>query len=134
MICLSKFDEYEVEEKEKEVLLKFAQIFKDSLDEFSTLVDRSLRYLDKIILPLIIASKQDRAYNPFSQIIEKYTIYILINKLEKEGYRLLPLGYSADLTFEYDDHILSIDVKTANIDNPSDLGKQFPSVLVKQLM
>jgi len=70
-----------------------------------------------------MASKQDKSYNPFSEIIEKYAIHILIRKLEKEGYKLLPLGYSADLTLESEDHILNIDIKTANLGNPSDFRK-----------
>ena len=113
----------EIEKIEKEVLLKLGWPFKNSLDEFSTSIDRSLGYLDKIILPTIMASKQDKSYNPFSEIIEKYTIHILTYKLEKEGYKLLPLGYSADLTLENENHILSIDIKTANLDNPSDFKK-----------
>jgi len=116
-------DVFEIEKIEKEVLLKFGWLFKNSLDEFSTSIDRSLGYLDKIILPTIMASRQDRSYNPFSEIIEKYTIHILTHKLEKEGYKLLPLGYSADLTLESEDHILSIDIKTANLDNPSDFRR-----------
>ncbi len=109
-----------IEEKEKEILFKLGWIFKNSLDDFSTSVDRSLRYLDKIVLPIIMASKEDKSYNPFSEIIEKYVLHILIRKFERDGYSLLPLGYSADLTLENDQHILSIDIKTANIDNPSD--------------
>lgn len=116
-------DAFEIEKIEKKILLKFSWLFKNSLDEFSTSVDRSLGYLDKIILPTIMASKQDRSYNPFSEIIEKYSIHILTHKLEKEGYKLLPLGYSADLTLENEHHILSIDIKTANLDNPSDFKK-----------
>lgn len=116
-------DAFEIEKIEKEILFKFGWLFKNSLDEFSTSVDRSLGYLDKIILPTIMASKQDKSYNPFSEIIEKYAIHILTHKLEKEGYNLLPLGYSADLTLENKDHILSIDIKTANLDNPSDFRK-----------
>jgi len=116
-------DVFEIEKIEKEVLLKFGWLFKNSLDEFSTSIDRSLGYLDKIILPTIMASKQDKSYNPFSEIIEKYAIHILPHKLEKEGYKLLPLGYSADLTLENEDHVLSIDIKTANLDNPSDFRK-----------
>jgi hypothetical protein len=119
-------DELMIEELEKEVLLKFGWLFKNSIDEFSTLVDRSLGYLDKIILPIVIASKQAKSYNPFSEIIEKYAIHILTNKLEKEGYKLLPLGYSADLTLENNQHILSIDIKTANLDNPSDFRETIP--------
>ncbi len=112
----------EIEVAEKDILFEFGWMFKNSLKEFSTAVDRSLGYLDKIVLPTIMASKQDRSYNPFSEIIEKFAIHILTHKLEKEGYKLLPLGYSADLTLENETHILSIDVKTANIDNPSDFA------------
>jgi hypothetical protein len=119
-------DELTIEKLEKEVLLKFGWLFKNSINEFSTLIDRSLGYLDKIVLPLVIASKQAKSYNPFSEIIEKYAIHILTNKLEKEGYELLPLGYSADLTLENNQHILSIDVKTANLDNPSDFKETIP--------
>jgi len=116
----------EIETLEKEVLLKFGWIFKNSIEEFSTSVDITLGYLDKIILPTIIASKIHKSYNPFSEIIEKYALHILVNKLEKENYRLLPLGYSSDLTLEFKDHILNIDIKTANIDNPSDFRKTIP--------
>ena len=113
-------DELEIEEVEKNVLFNFSWLFKNSLNEFSTSIDRSLGYLDRIILPTIMASKQDKSYNPFAEIIEKYAAHILTYKLEKEGYKLLPLGYSADLTLEGNDHILSIDIKTANLANPSD--------------
>lgn len=112
-----------IEEKEKEVLFKLGWMFKNSLNNFSTSIDRSLKYLDKIVLPTIMASKEGKSYNPFSEIIEKYVLHILIRKFEREGYHLLPLGYSADLTLENEDHILSIDIKTANIDNPSDFKK-----------
>lgn len=119
----SLLDPFEIEKKEKEILFEFSWLFKNSLSEFSTSVDRSLGYLDKIILPTLMASKQDRSYNPFAEIIEKYAMHILTHKLEKEGYKLLPLGYSADLTLEHKDHILSIDIKTANLNNPSDFRK-----------
>ncbi len=112
-----------IEEKEKEVLFKLGWMFKNSLNDFSTSIDRSLKYLDKIVLPIIMASKEGKSYNPFSEIIEKYVLHILIRKFEQAGYHLLPLGYSADLTLENEDHILSIDIKTANIDNPSDFKK-----------
>lgn len=113
-------DLLEIEKVEKKVLFNFSWLFKNSLDEFGTSIDRSLGYLDRIILPTIMASKQDKSYNPFAEIIEKYAAHILTYKLEKEGYKLLPLGYSADLTLEGNDHILSIDIKTANLANPSD--------------
>ncbi|MEM2599922.1 MAG: hypothetical protein QW482_09520 [Thermoproteota archaeon] len=118
--------ELEIEKMEKDILLKLGLLFRNSLDEFSTSVDRSLGYLDRIILPTIMASKQEKSYNPFAEIIEKFAIHLLTHKLEKEGYKLLPLGYSADLTLENKLHILSIDMKTANLDNPSDFRKTIP--------
>lgn len=126
MVDKHKVNGFEIEKIEKDTLFKFGWLFKNSLKEFSTSVDRSLGYLDKIVLPTIMASKQDKSYNPFSEIIEKFAMHILTHKLEKEGYKLLPLGYSADLTLENENHILSIDIKTANIDNPSDFRKTIP--------
>jgi len=122
----------QIEINEAGILITFGWIFKNSLNEFRTSIDRSLGYLDKIILPMIMASKKDKSYNPFAEIIEKYAIHILTNKLEKEGYKLLPLGYSADLTLEKEDHILSIDIKTANLENPSDF-KRTINVGINQL-
>jgi len=113
----------EIEEIEREMLFKLGWMFRMSLDDFSTSVDRSLKYLDKIVMPIIMASKWDKSYNPFSEIIEKYVLHILTRKFEKEGYNLLPLGYSADLTLENDCHIINIDIKTANLDNTSDFKK-----------
>jgi len=69
-------DLFEIEEREKEILFKLGWLFKDSLNDFSTAVDRSLGYLDKIILPTIMASTKDKSYNPFSEIIEKYVLYL----------------------------------------------------------
>ncbi|NPB02984.1 MAG: hypothetical protein GXO39_01025 [Thermotogae bacterium] len=123
MLEFPAYELVKIEEKEKEILFRLAWIFKESLNDFGTSVDRSLRYLEKIILPIIMASKKDRAYNPFSEIIEKYVLHILHRKLGKFGYNLLPLGYSSDLTLEDENHILNIDVKTANLDNPGDFKK-----------
>jgi hypothetical protein len=39
---------------------------------------------------MIMASKEDKSYNPFAQTIEKYAMHIIIHKLEKEGYKVLP--------------------------------------------
>lgn len=113
-------DELEVEKLEEKILNELVLLFEDALDEFYSSINRSLKYLDKIILPIIMASEENKSYNPFSEIIEKHTVHILIRKLENKGYKLLPLGYSADLTMEGEDHILNIDVKTANDDNLSD--------------
>ena len=118
-----KYDPVYIEEREKEVLLELAWFFKGALDEFGTSLDRSLRYLERIILPIVMASKKDRSYNPFAEIVEKYALHILYRKLEKYGYHLLPLGYSSDLTLENEKHILNVDVKTASLDNPSDFNR-----------
>jgi len=40
------------------------------------------------------------------------------------GYKMLPLGYSSDLTFEDDEHVINIDIKTANIKNPADFKEE----------
>ena len=119
---MTNFSPQEIEEKEKEVLFKLGMMFKDSIGEFSTSMDRSLKYLDKIAFPIIMGSQQNRSYNPFAEIIEKYILHILTRKLEKEGYNLLPLGYSSDLTVENQAYILNIDIKTANIENLSDFS------------
>lgn len=112
-------DLLKIEEIEKDILLELGLTFRNSLEDFNTSLDRSLKYLDKIVLSTIMAST-GRSYNPFSEIIEKYVFYILVNKLEKFNYKLTPLSYSSDLTFEKDGYIINIDVKTANLDNPSD--------------
>lgn len=109
-----------VEEKERDVLFSLAITLKNSLNDFSTSMDRSLGYLDKIIIPIIMASKENKSYNPLSEIIEKYVSQILINKLEKNDYNLLPLSYSSDIMMENKDYIINVDVKTANLNNPSD--------------
>lgn len=113
--------EFEIEKMEKDVLLEISFLFKNSLNTFSTSIDKSLKYLKEIIVPLIIASKEGKSHNPFFEIIEKYVIHILTYKLINNGYEFLPLGYSADLSMRSDkNYILNIDIKTANIDNPSD--------------
>jgi len=115
-----------IEEIEYKTLLKINEIFSNSLDEFSTRLDASLKYLDYITLPIIIASPEEKSYNPFSLIIERYVEYIVSRKMESHGYKLLPLGYSSDLCFEGEDAIIHIDIKTANIGNPSDFKDTIP--------
>jgi len=110
----------ELEKYEKEMLLLIAKIFNDSLEEFDTSLDNSYGYLDKIVLSLIMASKNKRSYNPFAEIIEKYALNILTKKFQQNGFELLPLGYSSDLTLRNEKFILNIDIKTANLDNLSD--------------
>lgn len=113
-------EQLEIEKMEKEMLFNLAYSFRNSLDEFSTSFGQSINYLREIAIPLIMASKEDKSYNPFSEIIEKFVMHILIVKLQKDGFTLLPLGYSSDLTLENNKCILNIDIKTANIENTSD--------------
>ncbi|WP_297459168.1 hypothetical protein [Thermococcus sp.] len=119
-------DPLEVERLEKRVLFKFSRLFQESLGEFFTSVDKSMAYLEHLVLPIVMASKEDKSYNPFAEIMEKYALHILSKRLERAGYTLLPLGYSADLTMDGESHILNIDIKTANLDNPSDFRGTIP--------
>ena len=114
----------EIESKEHEILKKLNNIFNSSLNEFNTKYSNSLKYINYLTLPIIMASIEDKAYNPFSEIIEKHISYIVNKKMEQNGYKLIPLGYSSDLTFENEDHIINIDIKTANINNPSDFSNE----------
>jgi len=119
-------EKIDIEKIEYETLLRFNNIFYECLDDFSTRLDLSLNFLNYITLPVIMASIERKAYNPFSQIIEKYVEFIVTQKMESHGYRFLPLGYSSDLCFEGSDVIIHIDVKTANLNNPSDFKDTIP--------
>ena len=115
-----------IEKIEYETLLKFNQIFYGCIEEFNTRLDASLNYLDYITLPVIMSSIEKKAYNPFAVIIEKYVEFIVAQKMERHDYKFLPLGYSSDLSFESEDSIIHIDVKTANLNNPSDFKDTIP--------
>lgn len=115
-----------IEEIEYQTLLKFNQIFSSCIQDFGTRLDDSLKYLDHITLPIIMASIEEKSYNPFSGIIERYVEYIVSQKMEAFGYKFLPLGYSSDLCFETNESVIHIDIKTANIDNPSDFKDTIP--------
>jgi hypothetical protein len=115
-----------IEKIEYEVLRKFSQIFYECIEDFNTRLDASLNYLDYITLPVIMASIEEKAYNPFANIIEKYVEFIVTQKMERHGYKFLPIGYSSDLSFESEDAIIHIDVKTANLNNPSDFKDTIP--------
>jgi len=116
----------EVEKIEYETLLKINEVFSDSLEDFNTRLDNSLRYLDYITLPIIMSSIEEKSYNPFAEIIERYVEYIVAQKMEIRGYKFLPLGYSSDLCFESENTVTHIDIKTANINNPSDFKDTIP--------
>lgn len=127
-----------IEKKEKEILFMLREVFEEFLDEFMESYRNSINYLDMIILPTLMASMQkdkvsgkyttNKSYNPFSEIIEKYSIDFLLKTLKEKGFKALPLGYSSDLTLqnEEENYILFIDIKTANIDNTSDYGNKIP--------
>jgi len=117
-------EQKEIEKAEHEFLIKLNYIFYNSLEEFNTKLKNSLDYIYYMTLPIIMASLEDKAYNPFSEIMEKYISFIVNTKMISSGYRMLPLGYSADLTFEDKKHIINIDVKTANINNPADFKEE----------
>ncbi len=117
-------EQISIENKEYEILQKLNKIFSISLQEFNTKYSNSLKYINYLTLPIIMASIEDKAYNPFSEIIEKHISFIVNKKMEENGYKTLPLGYSSDLTFENDEHIINIDIKTANIENPADFSNE----------
>ena len=68
----------------------------------------------------------DKSYNPFTEIIEKQIGFIFTEKLISEGYKNNPLGFSSDLTFENQDHIINIDIKSANLNNTADFKDLIP--------
>jgi hypothetical protein len=113
-------EQIEVEKKELEVLKKLNFVFNDSLDTFNTCLKDSLDYIYYVTLPIVMASLENRSFNPFSEIIEKHISFIVNSKMISLGYKMIPLGYSSDLTFEDDKTVINIDIKTANINNPSD--------------
>ncbi|NVM55741.1 MAG: hypothetical protein HWN66_18725 [Candidatus Helarchaeota archaeon] len=115
-----------IEKIEYEMLLKFNNVFNECIDDFNTKLDSSLNYLDFITLPVIMSSIEKKAYNPFSEIIEKYVEFIATQKMETHGYQFLPLGYSSDMCFNGEDVIIHIDIKTANLNNPSDFKNTIP--------
>lgn len=117
-------EQISLEFKEYEILQKLNKIFSISLEEFNTKYANSLKYINYLTLPIIMASIENKAYNPFSEIIEKHISFTVNKKMEENGYKTLPLGYSSDLTFENDEHIINIDIKTANIENPSDFSNE----------
>jgi len=116
-----------IEEIEYKMLSKFNAIFYEGIDDFNTRLDTSLSYLDFITLPVIMSSVEQKAYNPFSEIIERYVEFIVSQKMEAHGYRFLPLGYSSDMCFNGKDVIIHIDIKTANLNNPSDFKNTIPT-------
>lgn len=117
-------DQLDIEKKESSTLLKLNSIFSKNLKLFNNNLQDSINYMFYISLPVIMASIEKKSYNPFSEIIEKNISYIINKELLTLGYKMLPLGYSSDLSFENEKFVINIDIKTANIKNPQDFNKE----------
>jgi hypothetical protein len=122
----NKAEKVEIEKIEYNSLLKLNNAFHESLEDFNTQLDSSLNYLDYIALPVIMSSIEEKAYNPFAEIIEKYVELIVVRKMETYGYTFLPIGYCADICFDGRDSFIHVDIKTANLNNPSDFKDTIP--------
>jgi len=114
----------EIEKKEFEMLKTLNLVFKENLGAFDSKLKDSMRYIYYVTLPIIMASLENKSFNPFSEIIEKHISYIINNKMIALGYKMLPLGYSSDLSFEDPNFIVHLDIKTANINNPADFKEE----------
>ncbi|OGM05297.1 hypothetical protein A2715_05450 [Candidatus Woesebacteria bacterium RIFCSPHIGHO2_01_FULL_39_32] len=121
--------EKHIEEIEFKYLTQLHSYIKNNLREFEENLAKSLNYLPSITLPIIMASIEGKSYNPFAEIIERHISYTVIKELLKQGFKFIPLGYSADLCFENDEIVLNIDIKTANAENKSDYNNLVTSGL-----
>lgn len=117
-------EQIEIEKNEYELLKKLNLIFTESLTLFNINLKNSLNYINYITLPIIMASLEDKSFNPFAEIIEKHISFIINSKMSSYNYKIIPLGYSSDLTFETESSIINIDIKTANINNPADFKEE----------
>ena len=117
-------EQIEVEKKEHDMLKKLNRVFSDNLSIFDSGLEDSLKYMNYITMPIIMASLKKKSFNPFSEIIEKHISYIINDKMIGLDYKMLPLGYSSDLSFENDEEIVHLDIKTANINNPADFKEE----------
>jgi hypothetical protein len=117
-------DQIEIEKKEFEILKKLNLVFSNNLAIFDSSLKDSMKYIYYITLPIIMASIENKSFNPFSEIIEKHVSYIINNKMIAQGYKMLPLGYSSDLSFEDENYVIHLDIKTANINNPADFKEE----------
>jgi hypothetical protein len=123
MTNLSK-EQIEIEKREYAMLKKLNLVFNDNLALFDSRLKDSLKYMYYVTLPIIMASLENKSFNPFSEIIEKHISYIINNKMLAHGYKMLPLGYSSDLSFEDENNVIHLDIKTANINNPADFKEE----------
>jgi len=117
---IDSMNEEDIEEEEYTYLQKISETIYNKKEDFFLKVDESYKYLDYILPPLVSASKRGRSFNPFDEIFEIYLSDILVERFEKEGFEHRPLGYSSDVTLESEDVLLMIDLKSANLNNPSD--------------
>lgn len=117
-------EQIKIEKEEYCMLKKFNLVFSDNLSLFDSRLKDSLKYMYYVTLPIVMASLENKSFNPFSEIIEKHISYIINNKMLALGYKMLPLGYSSDLCFEDEDKVIHLDIKTANIKNPADFKEE----------
>jgi len=119
-------EKVEIEKIEYGTLVKLNNAFHECIEDFNTKLDSSLKYLDYIALPVIMSSIEEKAYNPFAEIIERYVEFIVVKKMETYGYKFLPIGYCSDMCFDGGESVIHIDIKTANLNNPSDFKDTIP--------
>lgn len=109
-----------IEELEWQYLSKITTILIRNLDILKQKIQESLRYVEYLSFQIIMSSLGGRAYNPFSDMYEKHIINIVVSNFTKNGFKFLPLGYGSNIILESKELILDIDIKTANLENPSD--------------
>lgn len=115
-----------IEELEKKTLDKTLQIIREVIPELQNKLENSKKYLEQLAIPLLIASEEEKTFNPFANMIEKYIEILFVEKARMSGWELIPLGFSADLCFETEEVVVHLDIKTANIDNTSDFKNTAP--------
>lgn len=116
----------EIEKLEKETLDQTLQIVEKIIPELQNKVENSKKYLRELAIPLLIASEEEKTFNPFANMIEKYIEILFVDKARECQWELIPLGFSSDLCFETSERIIHLDIKTANIDNTSDFRNTTP--------
>jgi hypothetical protein len=116
----------EIEKMEYNTLVRLNNAFHECMEDFNTRLDASIKYLDYITLPVIMSSIEKKAYNPFAEIIERYVEFVVVKKMETLGCKFLPIGYCSDMCFDSGESIINIDIKTANLNNPSDFKDTIP--------
>ncbi|HPN38861.1 MAG TPA: hypothetical protein PL041_10680 [Melioribacteraceae bacterium] len=110
----------DIEKKEYEILKKINIVIKSQIELFNSNLENSLKFIEYLTLPLVMASNKSKSYNPFAEIIERHFTHIINYQMLSSDFLITPLGNSSDLCFEGNDCIIHIDIKTANITNTSD--------------